>query len=135
MKILCVCRGGNVRSVAAKMILKRYFGHETLACGWENNAWETLCLLGEWADRVIVMHNDFTAMLPAHIQGKTYCLHVGEDIWGNPFHEELQDRIYHLVMADKVLSNNKSPKLDTVISRLRKYRDKIAERNVQDIAV
>jgi hypothetical protein len=127
-----MCRGGNTRSVAAKMILHRYFGHETLAVGWENNSRETLDYLFAWADEVVVMHESFAKYGPAAF---TTVLHVGEDVWGNPFDEELQLRIFDLVIADPFLRGNKNPQRDAVVRKLRAYREKINQRNLTDAAI
>jgi len=41
MRFMCVCQGGNVRSVAMAIALKNA-GQEALAAGWETAAGETL---------------------------------------------------------------------------------------------
>jgi hypothetical protein len=121
--------------VAAKMLLRRYFGHETLACGVENNLPETMFMLMGWADKVVIAHPDFEEHVFYCFRSKTICLDVGPDIWGNPFHEDLQVRIYGLIMRNPELRNGKLPTLGAVLGRLRKYRKKIADRNQSDSAV
>lgn len=90
MKILTMCRGGHVRSVGAKFLLSYKYGHEVLACGWESNSDETLEMLFDWADFIIVMKDEFMQYVPKKYKGKTFCYHVGRDIFGNPFHPDLQ---------------------------------------------
>lgn len=117
------------------MVLHRYFGHETLACGWENNDYRTMSFLVEWADLVIVMHEDFIGYLPTRLQGNASILHVGEDIWGNPFHEDLQLKIFDGIMANPVLRNGKNPDRNKVYLKLLDYQQKIKRRNTSDMAV
>lgn len=135
MNILCICRGGNVRSVATKMLLKRHFGHETLACGVENNLPETMFMLMGWADKVVITHPDFEENVFYCFRSKMILLNLGTDIWGNPFHEDLQLKAFRLIMAHSELRNRKNPTEEAVLNRLRKYREKIAERNLEDLAV
>lgn len=81
------------------------------------------------------MKVDFISMLPAHIQSGTICLDVGEDIWGNPFHEDLQLRIFDLIMANPALRNGKNPDRNKVYLKLLDYQQKIKRRNTSDMAV
>lgn len=55
MKILTCCFGGNVRSVGCKFVLHMKYGHDVLACGVDHNTPETIEMLCNWADYVIVM--------------------------------------------------------------------------------
>lgn len=132
MNIVTVCRGGNVRSVAAKMILRRYFDHETLACGVDRNSPKTLAMLFDWADRIVLLHEEFQGHVPEEFAAKMIVLHVGTDIWGDPFANDLQLRIFDLVMDNPELRGAKQPLAMTVVYNLDRYREKIAARNFLD---
>ena len=89
MKILCVCQRGNVRASGLAYILKDRDGHDALACGWETNFGETLEMLCEWADKIIVLESYFKNKIPIKNQGKVEIFDVGIDRWGTPTHPEL----------------------------------------------
>lgn len=136
LKVVCVCRGGNVRSVAMKMIVTRYLDHSTLACGLDTNDEETRSFLFEWADVIAVMHRDFFDAIPERFFVKTYIFHVGNDVWGNPFDEELQTSIAKLLNENPYPLNfgrRINPK--KLVKRLREYREKVATRNREDASV
>lgn len=125
LSVLCVCRGGNTRSVAAKMIIHRHLGHDAIAIGVDNNSTETLHKLCKWADMVVVMSRKFEDRIPS---GVYILIDVGDDIWGNPFHPELQCLIVDLLNATPALNFGRTISQDKVITGLRKYRDKIESR-------
>ena len=66
MKILCICKGGNVRSVALTQAIKED-GHEAIAIGTDHISAETLLMLGKWADSKINLNH-----------------YIPIDIWRNP---------------------------------------------------
>lgn len=75
-KILCICDHGNVRSVALAYLIKTIYKHETIAVGDKNITPKTMKMLKEWADLII----DARSI-------------VGEDIWHDPFAQELQHKL------------------------------------------
>jgi predicted protein tyrosine phosphatase len=88
-KIVCICRGGQVRSVAARHILAdRYGFKKVLSCGWEKNDSDTVQMLCDWADYILIvgstMHWRFSTPLP-----KTKLIDIGPDIWGSYNHPDL----------------------------------------------
>lgn len=98
MKILVMCQGGHVRSVALKYVLTYKYGHEALACGWESNSRETIEMLCAWADAIVIMQADMERHIPAHHHNtgtgrKLFCYDVGPDRFGNAFHPVLQQAI------------------------------------------
>ena len=101
MKIVTVCRAGQCRSVGAKIALANR-GHDVLAVGWEKNSKETLDMLCEWADKVIVMKDEFVKYIPEKFKDKTILLNVGRDRWNNPFHPELQHLINERINNTKI---------------------------------
>lgn len=93
MKILTVCQGGNIRSVALACRLKSLHGHDALACSRESNSPETIKMLCTWADMVVVMEPEYADCIPMEFRGKLHICDVGPDRWGAAFRPELQDLI------------------------------------------
>ncbi len=102
MKIVTQCRGGNVRSVAAKFLLHVKYGHDVLACGFEFNTPETVKMLCEWADYIVVMKDEFCKEIPIEFKDKMVCYHVGPDRFGYAFHPELQQMIDTMIKEHKL---------------------------------
>lgn len=90
MKILCICHGGNVRSVALKFLLHQKYKHDALACGEAFNTRETIALLCHWADYIVVVQPGIAECVPVECRAKTFCYDIGEDRFGYAFHPELQ---------------------------------------------
>ena len=96
MKILTVCEGGNVRSVGLAQRLKAH-DHNAVAVGTmyafaSYNDRQPGTMLAEWADLVVVMSAE---MLPncgieKNYHHKLKICEVGKDVYGNPFHHDLQ---------------------------------------------
>ena len=93
MKILCICSHGNVRSVALAYLLKTLYGYDALACGLEEMGEETKNMLVNWADKVIILTSKFDTDKMKIGKKMLYVLDVGEDIWHNPFAQELQHKL------------------------------------------
>lgn len=89
LKILTMCQGGNSRSVAAGYLLKYFYGMDAVAIGWEKNSQETLDMMMNWADAIIVMQEEFLEYVPDAYDYKLYVLDVGPDKWFNSFNPEL----------------------------------------------
>ena len=152
MKIVTLCRGGNCRSVAAKQILQRYLKHEVIAIGADNTSADTKKLVFNWADKIVVMTEPLLPYLILKVKceleeckhdncittldytNKSILLDVGNDIWGNPFNEELQSLIASMLNKGAFtfdihpLTKGKIINLDKVIDRIRKYKDKLQDR-------
>ncbi len=110
------------------MILSRYLDHSTLACGIDNNDPETLAMMFEWADFIVIMHRDFLEKIPVQYSSKVRIFHVGDDIWGNPFHEDLQGKIVRLLNQRDVFSFGRVIDEGKVILKLQDYAQKILRR-------
>jgi len=153
MKIVTMCRGGNVRSVAAKMILHRYYGHEVIAIGADNSSPSTKQFLFNWADKIVVMSSEFLSYLryydedtkidPSFVvncydfTNKSLLLEVGNDVWGDPFSESLQLKIFDAINAFHfdTLGGFKDVSAQEIINRIRLYKAKIKSRNSTDTAL
>ena len=100
MKILCICQGGNVRSVCLKHTLND-MGHDALAVGYGENSRETISALVAWADKIVllipVFHDAISEAIATHGGKPVVYYNVGEDVWGNPFHPELKAKIRTMV--------------------------------------
>lgn len=85
MRFLCLCSGGNIRSVHTAYLLKHTrHGHEALTAGIHTASRETLDMLSEWADRILICGNNLTSGVSDKYQGKVIQLGIGEDVWGVP---------------------------------------------------
>ena len=81
MRILCLCQQGNSRSVALAFLLKRHYHADALAAGLVTASKETLDMLYDWAEHIIVTDKELVAMVPENVQGKLHLWDVGTDIW------------------------------------------------------
>jgi predicted protein tyrosine phosphatase len=90
-KFLCVCEGGNVRSVALAFVLKEFHNRDAIACGWRFAENDTLEILCKWADAIVVMQPHFKDKLPEAYREKALVVDVGPDRFGSPFHPDLYE--------------------------------------------
>lgn len=113
MKFLCVCNGGNVRSVGLARQIKDSYGtytnfntalfrgikHEAIAIGIHCTTKETIKLLINWADKVIDLSDDEETreMLKEMSNKKYFKCYIGEDVWDNPYHPELKKKLKKIV--------------------------------------
>jgi hypothetical protein len=81
MKVLCVCDAGNVRSHALKIACQP--DHEALAIGRWFFSGETIDMLSEWADVIIVAEPDIENAIDARFHEKMWCVDLGPDVWGS----------------------------------------------------
>lgn len=76
-----MCQGGNSRSVAMAYLLKYFYNIDAIACSWEKNSPETLKMLFEWADNILIMQGNFEQYIPEEYKSKIRVTDVGPDIW------------------------------------------------------
>lgn len=88
-KILCICRYGNIRSVALARLLKKE-RFDALACGIIPNAKDTLQMLMRWADKILVVETSLIQFLPEGFEKKIVDMEIGEDVWHDPFNSDLE---------------------------------------------
>lgn len=94
MKVLCVCEHGNVRSVALAYLIKTIYKHEAIAVGFKDLSKESFSMLTDWADKIVALTEEALPSLDTiNIISKTDILNVGEDIWHDPFAQELQHKL------------------------------------------
>lgn len=92
MKILCVCQEGNKRSVVTRYVLNRH-GHEALACGVRTNTRETLMLLCQWADKILVAEPQMSALLPGFYEKIDRDFTIGPDIYKDSIDRHLKRQV------------------------------------------
>lgn len=103
-RFLTVCQGGLVRSTGMKFALTyKYKLGEAIAVGVEGNSQFLIKQLAGLVDLVIVMQKGLEKLLP---EGVDYVIcDVGPDVYGDPFHEKLQEKISNWVVANAGLVN------------------------------
>jgi hypothetical protein len=90
MKILTVCLGGQVRSVAMANYLIANFGINAVPQGTANPFPGNFNWYTQWADKIIVMQPEYAERCPAE---KVLICDVGPDTWGNPGNVDLEQKI------------------------------------------
>lgn len=90
-RVLTLCRWGLVRSVALRRVLIDELGVDCLAAGIQKNSRETLRLLSDWADVIVLSSRHLLEIEQAEElpPGKLWVLDLGGDRWQNPRHQEL----------------------------------------------
>lgn len=100
MKILVVCDQGNNRSVTLAGQLK-YLGNDVLTVGTKTNSEGTLFMLGEWADRIIVVSAevelDFHPYPSVEGLEKIEVWDLGPDVYPRPYNTELLVKVKQLI--------------------------------------
>lgn len=140
MKIVTMCRGGNVRSVALKLILANQLGHQVIAIGADNTDSETKKFLFDWADKVIVLtwkiYYEYAKDCKP-FDKKICVLDIGEDIWGSPFHFDLQTKLMARLNAQyykrdnpwECITQGKFLNLEQILNKIKEYKEKLKSRN------
>lgn len=103
MKFLCVCDGGNVRSYALAYVLHDLRGQEAIAVGRMRVTQETMDMMCEWADTVVVMQPHMQESIKPIFHHKLKCVDVGLDCFGIYIHPELLPMVHK--GADWLLSD------------------------------
>lgn len=112
MRILCVCNGGNCRSVATAEILKGVYGHEAIAIGTYWFKPDSVRMLCGWAD-VILPVEPLEAKLPepdltkwraspvwlSEFDGKRKVIPLGPDVWGHTNWEAIKQAAHVALKA------------------------------------
>lgn len=88
MKILTVCDQGINRSVQFAHLLK-YLKHDTLPVGLKTTSAETLQMLYQWADVIILTEEKQLMEIPGDYHKKVKVWDVGPDNYPRPFNPEL----------------------------------------------
>ena len=102
MKILCVCEWGNNRSVTMAFLLKYVEGFETLTAGLMYNSPETLDMLYNWADKIVVPEDTLLEFIPEKYKEKIKFYNIGKDIYPRRFNQVLFYKAKALMEADPI---------------------------------
>ncbi len=103
MKLLILCDQGNNRSVQFAHLLK-YWGNDCIAAGTETNSKETLKMLCNWADKIILTSHLIEGgviELGSQPVGKIVVFDVGPDTYPRPFNPVLHAMAKHILEANK----------------------------------
>jgi len=101
-KILCVCEGGNSRSVALAWLFKKSFGMEAISVGLRESSKETLTMLGKWADHIILTDRNLKDRIPKEWKPKLRVYHSGPDIYFKGFAETLINKFLQYLEDDGI---------------------------------
>jgi hypothetical protein len=91
MKFLTVCEGGAVRSVALATILRWDYGQHAIPISGRFVDDDTLAMLTEWADLIIVLAPEYADRIPTDFTNKMRVWDIGPDKWRNSMHPELHN--------------------------------------------
>ena len=100
--ILCVCAHGNNRSVTFAWLLKYVGNFETLTAGLEYHSPETLNMLFNWADIIVVPEDKLLGLVPEEHKSKIKFYNIGEDRYPRPFNKELLQKSRYLLETDPI---------------------------------
>ncbi len=93
MKILTVCNGGNCRSVTLASMIKQE-GVEAISIGVRTSTKETVKLLADWADKIIVVADgQVMKRFPNGYAYKLIYMDIGKDKWEQAMHPQLVNKI------------------------------------------
>lgn len=88
-KYLIVCDGGNVRSAAIATTLKLDYGREAIAVGRLFMAPQTMKMLSDWANIIVLVQEHMIESIPKVNRKKVLVTDVGVDRWGIKIPPEL----------------------------------------------
>jgi len=100
MKILTVCDQGNNRSVNFAHLLK-YWNNDVIPIGLDTTSQETLEMLYDWADYIILTEAIQKYKMPEEYNNKIKILDVGADNFPRPFNIELNSKVKRLLEENK----------------------------------
>lgn len=98
MKVLVVCDEGNNRSVTIAGQLK-YWYHDVLTAGLARNSPETIKMLCDWADRIIITHTN--QPIPPDFSEKVQLWNLGPDTYPRPFNPNLLQKVRTLMQEHR----------------------------------
>ena len=73
--------------------LKQKYRQDALACGMEKNSPDTIKMLAEWADFIVVMEGWIADGIPPSERYKVRHCDVGPDRFRDPWHPELVELV------------------------------------------
>lgn len=101
MKIICMCKAGNSRSVALAYILKERFKHEAIAIGITTTSRKTRRMLYDWADVIILVIDErFKRWIPEEYWDKLKVWDVGRDIYFRDYDHALKEKFNNFIKSE-----------------------------------
>ena len=98
MNILIMCIRGDHRSVCMASILRNEMKQrDVITCGAYTFSQETLVMLYEWADRIIVVDPKVQDAIHPEYRDKMVLLDMGDDPWGPQFNPTFMTRATLLI--------------------------------------
>ena len=88
-KVLALCQKGNMRSVALAFLLKKEYKADALAAGLVTSSFDTINMLCQWADLVVVTDKKLFPLVPPGYKEKLLLWDVGTDRWFKGFSDDL----------------------------------------------
>lgn len=102
MKILTVCSQGNKRSVFTRFILNHH--HDVIALGVDVNSPETIRMLSEWSDVILIAHPKMKKRIPTTLQHKIdERFTIGDDIYPESIGGILKEIVYQKLKVLKYI--------------------------------
>ena len=105
-KILCICAGGASRSVGIRNTLAWAHGHDAINLGFQGNSPETLKMLSDWAEVIVLAREKFRSVIDSDNQSKVRVCELGRDSYFTP-HKELYDKCAEWVNSQEDLRLSK----------------------------
>lgn len=78
--------------------LKRY-GHDVLVAGLGYNDPETIRMLVDWAEKIVVLQKELLELVPPEALEKVVVADVGPDVWAGAHDKDLVNRVKVIVDA------------------------------------
>jgi hypothetical protein len=101
MKILCLGRKGDSRSVALAWLLKLK-GHDAIAVGMRCMGRDTRKMMLDWADKIILLHQKCQEGVPSKYWDKLTIWPIGRDVYFKEPDKRLVDVLNILIKRDKL---------------------------------
>lgn len=96
MRILVVCEYGINRSVTIASQLK-FLGHDTISTGTNMTTRETMDMLSEWADRIIIVEPYMNTFIRAKDRDKIRLWDTGPDMYPRPYNKALLEKVRQFI--------------------------------------
>lgn len=98
MNILTMCQRGDHRSVLVASILRNERKQrDVISCGAYTFSQETLVMLYDWADKIIVTTREVLESVHPEYQDKVILVDLGPDPYGPNFHPPFKDKARQLL--------------------------------------
>lgn len=103
MNILTLCQRGNNRSVVLGSILRdKMKQKDVISAGAFTYSQETLVMLYDWADKILVVEKDLFHSVHPEYQDKVIIVDIGPDVWGYKPNPSLVNKATRLLQQIKL---------------------------------